>query len=298
MELSRAQMLQILRDNPEVNLVYNIPESTDDRFTVQVPNIHANLQIKLPEDVPPKRCQIRKAAPFHTLELAFPSRPPTNRNQQCQNEPISLGTQIQPNGAPWVGTAGCPVRWTNPQGKNQWGILSNWHVFAGGRYDVGHPQHQPTDSRPACATLSAYTAVLADQPNTTDAAIADALIDGYHTIAWSILELGKLNPEIAPAVVGNYFRKVGRTTGLTHAQCSAINAGVRVNYGDFEAIFLGQDVFDDVEGAFSAPGDSGSTIICDCNGGPSALLFAGGGNQTIGNPMELVAGKLNLFFDP
>lgn len=298
MELSRAQMLEILRDNPDINLVCNDNSLDSGMFVIQTAKPIARSSLQLPEGIDPKRCHMRKHKGYETLHLPFPSTPPTNRNQQCQNEPISLGTQIQPKGAPWVGTAGCPVRWTDPQGKKHWGILSNWHVFCGGRYDVGHPQHQPTDSRPACASLSAATPVLADQPNTTDAAIADALIDGYHTISWSLLELGKLNPTIAPAVVGNYFRKVGRTTGITHARCSAINAGVRVGYGDFEAIFLGQDIFEDVEGSFSAPGDSGSTIVCDCNGGPSSLLFAGGGNQTIGNPMELVASKLNLSFDP
>lgn len=298
MKLSQPQMLQILRDNPQVDLVCNDPTSSEGHFIIQTHHANAKLPHTLPEDVDPTKCIERLKPKITTLELKTDRLGPTNRNQQCQNEPISMGTQIQPQGAPWVGTAGCPVRWTDTNGNLHWGILSNWHVFTGGRYDLGHPQHQPTDGRPACAQLTNFTPVLADQPNTTDAAIADALIDGYHTIAWSILELGKLNPEISPAVVGNHFRKVGRTTGLTHARCSAINAGVRVNYGDFEAIFLGQDVFDDVEGSFSAPGDSGSTIVCDCNHGPSALLFAGGGNQTIGNPMELVAATLNLFFDP
>lgn len=298
MPLTRIQMLQIMLENPAVDLVYNDQERKGDHFIVQANDTIAGFKLKLPDDVDPSKCILRRRRPFHTLELKTDRLGISSIYNVCQNEPIRLGTQIQPQGAPWVGTAGCPVHWTDPTMQQHWGILSNWHVFCGGRYDVGHPQHQPTDSRPSCALLSAATPVEANQPNTTDAAIADAFINGYHTIDWSILDLGLLHPEIARAVVGNTFRKVGRTTGLTQARCSAIDATVRVGYGDFEAIFVGQDVFEDVGGSFSAPGDSGSTIVCDCNDGPSALLFAGGGNQTIGNPMQEVADKLNLRFHP
>jgi len=298
MPLTKRQMLQILLDNPDVDMVYNDHASPDDGFVVQVANIHANLKINLPDDVQKKKCQLVQHPGFHTLELPTTDLGAVTAHTDCQDEPIKLGTQIQPQGAPWVGTAGCPVRWTDPTMQEHWGILSNWHVFCGGRYDVGHPQHQPTDQRPACAQLSAATPVEANQPNTTDAAIADALVNRFHTIDWKILDLGTINPTLHHAAVGDTVRKVGRTTGLTHARCSAIDVTARIGYGDFEAIFTGQDLFEDLEGTFSAPGDSGSLIVCDCNGGPSSLLFAGGGTQTLGNPIQEVADKLNLRFDP
>jgi len=115
------------------------------------------------------------------------------------------------------------------------------------------------------------------------------MVGGEHTIDWQILLIGELNPIITPAVVGNTYIKAGRTTGLTEAKCTAIGASVRVGYGDFDAFFVDQDVFENSDQPFSAAGDSGSCIICTCNGGPSSLLFAGGGNQTIGNPMAAVA---------
>jgi len=291
-------MLQIMRDNPAVNLIYNVQESPDNHFVVQCDDTITALILQLPNDVDPTRCHQHRARPFRTLELRTDRLGPVSAYSDCQDEPIKLGTQIQPGGAPWVGTAGCPVSWTDPQMLKHWGILSNWHVFCGGRYDVGYPQHQPTDFEPTCAFLSASTPVEAAKPNTTDAAIADALVAGYHTIDWSILDIGQINPTISRAVVGNYYRKVGRTTGLTHGRCSAIDVTARIGYGDFEAIFTDQDLFENSEGPFSAPGDSGSMIVCDCNGGPSALLFAGGGTQTLGNPIQLVADKLNLRFEP
>ena len=298
MALTRIQMLQIMRDNPAVDLVYNDPSSGDNHFVVQCNDTIAGLLLKLPDDVDPAKCTQRRGRAFKTLELKTDRLGPVSDYTDCQDEPIKLGTQIQPRGAPWVGTAGCPVRWTDLQNKDHWGILSNWHVFCGGRYDVGHTQHQPTDQRSACAQLSNSTPVEANEPNTTDAAIADALVDGFHTIDWSILDLGVINATMHRAAVGDTVRKVGRTTGLTHARCSAIDATARVGYGDFEAIFTGQDVYDDVDESFSAPGDSGSLIVCDCNGGPTSLLFAGGGTQTIGNAIADVAEKFNLRFNP
>jgi len=296
MPLTRMQMLQIMLDNPSVNLVYNSNSLGAGMFTIQTTKPIPRSSLNLPADVDPKRCHMVQAKPFTTLELPTDRLGPLSSYTNCQDEPIKLGTQIQPKGAPWVGTAGCPVSWTDPQGKKHWGILSNWHVFTGGQYGVGHGQHQPSDDRPACAYLSAATPVNATEPNTTDAAIADAFVNGFHTIDWFILNNGPLNPWITDALVGNTFRKIGRTTGLTHARCTAIDATARVGYGNFEALFVGQDVFTDMNGPFSAAGDSGSCIICDCDDGPSALLFAGGGNQTIGNPMRLVAEKLRLQF--
>lgn len=296
MPLTRQQMLEIMLTNPTVHLVYNDRTSKDGRFIIQASDALTTLSVNLPDDVDAHKCTIVRKRPFHTLELSANLAAPRSDWTNCQDEPIKLGTQIQPKGAPWVGTAGCPVSWTNPDGTKHWGILSNWHVFTGGKYGIGHGQHQPLDDRPACAYLSAATPVDAMSPNTTDAAIADAFVDGFHTIDWWILNNGALNPWITDAKVGNTYRKIGRTTGLTHARCSAIDATARIGYGNFEAIFTGQDVFDDMNGPFSAAGDSGSCIICDCDDAPSALLFAGGGNQTIGNPMKLVAEKLNLQF--
>lgn len=298
MALTKAQQFQIMCQNPEVSQVFNDERSTEGRFIIVTTKNVKIEALRLPGDVDPTKCRLRYGTKITTLPLNT-RRPDTRSDfQTCQNEPIKLGTQIQPQEAAWVGTAGCPVAWLDQHNQRHWGFLSNWHVLAAGTYDIGWPQHQPTDDRPACAYLAGATPVDRDKPNNTDAAIADAMRDGLHTIDWEILEFGRLSTPPARANVGMNACKVGRTTGLTCAVCSAVDAAVRVGYGDFEAIFMEQDVFTDVSGQFSGPGDSGSTIIAVDTQQPVSLLFAGGGDTTIGNPMPIVAQKMGLQFYP
>lgn len=216
----------------------------------------------------------------------------------CQNEPIKLGTQLQPKGAPWVGTAGAPARWTDKAGVKHWGILSNWHVMSMGEYAAGHAQHQPDDTRPACAHLSEIAAVSPTGDNELDAALADSLINGKHSTAFELLGLGSLAEINTPARAGLNVTKVGRTTGQTNAVCKATNACVRVGYGDFTANFCGQDIYQHGSTPFSAAGDSGSLIVTAAQHSPVSLLFAGGGDLTIGNPIAKLVSKFNLFFHP
>jgi len=221
----------------------------------------------------------------------------SNIHQQCQDEPIQLGCQCQPQAANWVGTAGAPVTWKSPEGKRLYGILSNWHVLAAGQERAGRTIHQPQISRPTFATLANWQRVSPNSPNLFDAAIADALIGDYHSISSSVLELGPLDPRPIRAQVGLVVSKSGRTTGLTSAICSAIGAAVRVGYGDFTATFEDQDVFTSVDGFFSAPGDSGSLIVDTVDHRPVALLFAGSPELTIGNPIRHIIDHFGLDFN-
>jgi len=233
---------------------------------------------------------------FHDLRAPLPLTGPLNANQDCQNEPIQLGTQIQPAGAAWVGTAGMPAKWIDQAGKPHWGILSNWHVFCVNGAKKGHPQHQPTDSRPAAALLTDWNAVTPAGSNYLDAAIADSFLDGFHTISATILHIGQPADHAINAAVGLAVTKSGRTTGLTKAKCSATGAAVKISYADFTATFADQDVFQDSDGHFSAAGDSGSAILGDSCKCPSALLFAGGGDLTIGCPIRYAVDRFNLVF--
>ncbi|MDD3530472.1 MAG: hypothetical protein PHS77_11400, partial [Gallionellaceae bacterium] len=223
---------------------------------------------------------------------------PRNAWQACQNEPITLGCQIQPAHANWVGTAGAPVRWRDLDGLDHWGILSNWHVMYGPNAQIGHTQHQPLASWPACAKLSHWVAPQRLGTHYLDAAIADAQIDGYHTIGREILGLGKAAETARNAEVGDQAVKSGRTTAVTGGTCIAVGAAARVNYGSFNAVFADQDVYQRDGGNFSAPGDSGSAILHDHTLALMSLLFAGGGNITIGCPVRRLITAFNLQFPP
>jgi hypothetical protein len=83
--------------------------------------------------------------------------------------------------------------------------------------------------------------------------------------------------------LGDGAQKQGRTTDHTQGTCDGKHALIRVDYGAFIAEFDNQDAFRASSGDFSAGGDSGSGILhTDMFWG--ALLFAGGGGRTYGNP--------------
>ena len=85
--------------------------------------------------------------------------------------------------------------------------------------------------------------------------------------------------------IGLAVQKYGRTTHLTQSTVTAINATVLIRYDLGTARFVNQVV---VGGAFSDSGDSGSLIMTTVGNNPVALLFAGSGSSTIGNPINTV----------
>ena len=95
------------------------------------------------------------------------------------------------------------------------------------------------------------------------------------------------------ATLSQAVKKCGRTSGLTTGSVSGINATVIISYDTGQARFVNQIV---VSGnGFSQGGDSGSLIVTnDGNASPVALLFAGGTNTTIGNPIGLALGAFGV----
>jgi len=235
--------------------------------------------------------------PLRTLIAPATTTNPSNAHHACQDEPIELGCQCQPVAAAWVGTAGAPVSWKNAAGKRVYGVLSNWHVLASGQERLGRTIHQPTVARGTFAILSAWKSISPNEVNTFDAALADALVNDYHTISSRILKIGDLCPTPIRAVIGIEVCKSGRTTGLTCATCTATGAAVRVSYGDFTATFEDQDIYMTAGVPFSAPGDSGSLIVDRANHCPVSLLFAGNSEITIGNPIRHVVDHFGLSFN-
>jgi len=290
------QLTQLLRKNPHVTLAYlkypdNVPE-----LNIHTRESYPDTKTDIPRQLYRTTVKHHTGPSFKTLICPHPITLSDHPHQRCQDEPIQLGTQIQPGGARWVGTAGAPVSWRDHNNRQLYGILSNWHVMAAGRYEDGHPQHQPTDRFPPIGHLERFTVVSPTNLNHHDSALADAMHHGFHTIDDQILNIGPPNPIPVHADLGLQVSKSGRTTGLTHATCSATGASVRVDYGNFSALFQDQDVFADTDGHFSAPGDSGSLICSKAYHKPCALLFAGGGNLTIGNPIRYVIQAYNLHF--
>jgi hypothetical protein len=100
---------------------------------------------------------------------------------------------------------------------------------------------------------------------------------------------------VAP-VLGMTVGKSGRTTQLTVGRVTGIGATIRVNYGGGRvALFADQIAIQGLSGAFSAGGDSGSSIwTWNATRNPVGLLFAGGGGITFANRMTRVLAALDI----
>ncbi len=99
------------------------------------------------------------------------------------------------------------------------------------------------------------------------------------------------------AVDGDIVTKSGRTTGVTTGLVIDTAGTITVGYGGSNvATFVGQVIVQDNPNPFSAGGDSGSLIMRQSDQKAVALLFAGGGNTTIGNHISDVLMALNVTF--
>lgn len=286
----------LLLAHPEITTAYITHRHQRSLIIAELANYSPQAAKDLPSERAGLTIEYQQGHPLNILRLPLPAVYAETDHTRCQDEPIKLGTQIQPAGAQWLGTAGAPCRWRNKDGKICYGILSNAHVMVVKLGAAQTPQHQPTTAKPACAHLTDYIYPRPNIYNYCDAAIADALIDGYHTISAQIVGIGPLPPTWANAQVGTKASKAGRTTGVTTGECTAVGAAVRVGYGSYTAVFADQDIFEATGGIFSAAGDSGSLIVRLDDRAPLSLLFAGGGNITVGSPIRHVVDALGIDF--
>jgi hypothetical protein len=196
------------------------------------------------------------------------------------------------------GTTACVVK----DRSNNYYLLSNNHVFARknaasigekigqpGRLDVAGYTHAQQ-----VATLSDFSVISwsSKAKNLTDAAIAKLTSSDYTSTA----AIGAYTPSatVKSATVGMDVKKVGRTTGLTTAQVTAINVTMSVDYGSSGiARFVNQMYI--ASNTFSWNGDSGSLIVTnDDASNPVGLLFAGSIGCTFANPMSAVLSEFAI----
>lgn len=207
-------------------------------------------------------------------------------------------------------------------------ILSNNHVLANSssgrdrRANVGDPIVQPgsydggklttdligrleryiplsfaplgADATLAATGIPRRWQVLAEAPqqavlNLVDAAVAKPLQPDL--VSPEILGIGPVRGVVS-AELDMEVQKSGRTTGLTHGQILIQSVVMRVDYGDAGTCIFTNQLVSDIG---SGPGDSGSLVV-DLQGRAVGLLFAGGDNITVLNPIADVLQQLRIRF--
>lgn len=193
-------------------------------------------------------------------------------------------------------------------------ILSNSHVFAN---DIAESAGDPDIAQigdlivqPALIDVYCYQyeddavgtlATLSSLVPATnvDAAVAE-VITGKVKTDGSILEVGTISSSTVAAYVGQDVKKSGRTTGLTRSYVTGLNATVNVGYEDecngvpYTVQYTGQILVKNRASKFLGSGDSGSLMVEDVSTNPHAigLLFAGGGQIAVANPIDDVLNYL------
>jgi hypothetical protein len=209
---------------------------------------------------------------------------------------ISIGPSRVINGFVYSGTLGAVV---TDGVTGQKAALTNFHVACvDAGWHVGDRQVQPSRGDTGTVPADEFGAILrAVLSAHVDGAVVS--IDAGRTTAATIVDIGAFNGT-KPATLGMAVRKRGRTTGLTHGSVDGLALTVNVDYGDGLGVHTLTDqvsiATDTAQNPlFSDHGDSGSVIV-DSTGAVVALLFAGAGTNTVGNPIASVLSELDVSF--
>lgn len=179
-------------------------------------------------------------------------------------------------------------------------LLSNWHVLCGrAECAVGENIIQPGTGGGDTGDAGDVVARLVRTSLTDVVDCGVARVTGHRLLFEDILGLGPARGH-RPAVLGETVRKSGRTTGVTVATVSDVDASVDIDYSelgmgvrhfDHQVVIEGDDA--------SRPGDSGSAWLNEANE-MVALNFAGGdsGHRATANPVEAVVDALQIVVAP
>jgi hypothetical protein len=207
---------------------------------------------------------------------------------------ISMGPSRVIDGHIFAGTLGAIVI---DKATNQHAALTNFHVACvDSGWHAGDRMVQPSRIDTGVVPSDEFGAILRA---TLSSAVDGSLIsiDGSKTSNCAIAEIGTVKGTKA-ATMGMTVRKRGRTTGLTYGSVDGLSLTVNVDYGDgigtktlTNQVSIKSDTTKNP--MFSDHGDSGSVIVDD-SGYVVALLFAGAGTGTVGNPIAAVLSELNI----
>jgi hypothetical protein len=161
-------------------------------------------------------------------------------------------------------------------------ILSNNHALANANAlpagtPIFHPGllDEPDLTTDQIAVLTSFVPISASADNVVDCAIAE-LLDGVPFSPEILPDVGKLS-SAAPiaAAEGMTVVKAGRSTSATVGTVVEINGTVPVLYQNVGIVTFDSQIFvQDVNGPFSAGGDSGALVVDQASRAGTGLLFA------------------------
>jgi hypothetical protein len=138
--------------------------------------------------------------------------------------------------------------------------------------------------------LDTFVAVDPEGMNVVDSALAKPFQE--RDVTPDILGIGRLRGT-REATLEEKVMKSGRTTRKTNGTVMDVSATLRVGYQTGSYLFTDQMIIKGERGAFSAGGDSGSTIV-SYDGNAVGLLFAGSPFFTVANKMSNVEKALDV----
>lgn len=252
----------------------------------------ARSKLKSEKLVPAVLAAPNGKACFTDVKVVGKIRPQVN----AKRKPIQSGFSVgHPNFA--TGTLGAIVR----KGGKLF-VLSNSHVLAlSGTAQLGDaivypgPDDGGTATSDRVGTLRKFGKFKTggDFVNTVDAALAQIDASRLGELNLSILGTNGSLSTLAPAR-GMKVRKRGRTTGDTAGEILDIDFRIAFPYDD-----LGADVGFTNQvlcTRYTQPGDSGSIVVDDASGKVVGLHFAGSGDGSVFNPIQLVQAALGFTF--
>jgi len=207
-----------------------------------------------------------------------------------------------------AGTIACLAVSRSPPRNSRLMILSNNHVLAnsnGGAFGDCIVQPGPIDGgkcpQDQIATLERFVPInFSGGVNFVDCATGWAWPDRVRRelvfLSGGVPAYFRISSGLVAPALGMLVGKSGRTTQLTQGRITGLDATINVNYGNGRiALFQDQIAIQGLNGAFSAGGDSGSSIwTWNQQRNPVGLLFAGGGNVTFANQMRRVVVALDI----
>lgn len=242
--------------------------------------------------------------PIHAVQTGVVDAQPHRMRLRPAPGGISVGHRLIT-----AGTLGCLVRGRSAPRNSRLMVLSNNHVLAntnGGPLGAAILQPGPYDGgkNPAdqIAILERFVSInfAAGSANIVDCATGWAWPDRVRKelmyISGGVIQYFRVGSTPVAATLGMQVGKSGRTTQLTRGGVTAVAATINVSYGGGRvARFTNQIAVRTPGSDFSAGGDSGSLIwTWDARRAPVALLFAGGGGTTFGNPIATVLARLDV----